>query len=206
MNEGTPQGSLLSPVLWLLFIAHTLKKGDVNIKGLSLQPTRRVGVTTRGGTSGLPRPASTSCEVKLFSYADDVNALVITQNTTTKEHMKVVREADRSLEDTAKEDKLAWDLQKNLHVHFFMGPKPSSTTLGITIGSDLSFQKHIDARTKKAEHIWGVLRRLGNSNRGMSPLALRALYNGMIRQIFTCGAELCLHQPGNYSTFRRLDY
>lgn len=92
---------------------------------------------------------------------------------------------DRSLEDTGKEDKLGLGPQKNSQVHFFMGPRHSSTTLWITVNSNLSFQEHINARTKKAVRIWGVMRRLGNSNGGMSPLALRALYTGMIRPIFT---------------------
>jgi len=210
MEEGTPQGSPLSPVLWLLFLADTLKKSDGKLRRLSPspQPPRRPGATTRGATSSHPRlrPAAPTHEVKLVSYADDVNALVITYNMTTREHKRFTREVDTSLEATGKEDKLAWDPQKDSQVHFFMGPKHSNTTLGITVSSNLSFQEHIDTRTRKAERIWQVMRRLGNSNGGMSPLALRALYTGMIRPIFTWGAELWLHQPGNFNTFQRLEY
>jgi len=50
------------------------------------------------------------------------------------------------------------------------------------------------------------MRRLGNSNGGISPTAMRSLYTGMIRPIFTWGAEVGLHNPPNYSAFKRLEY
>jgi len=199
MSEGTPQGSPLSPVLWLLFLADTLKRGDQRIRDIPLQPARRyptrkltTGQSHRTPVEGrsahpLPPPLPPTLEVKLVSYADDINALIVTHNTSTREHKRLSREVDHSLGDVAREDKLAWDPRKDSLVHFFMGPKPSTTTLGITINSELSFQDHIDSRTGKAERIWQVMRRLGNSHGGMSPLALRALYTGMVRPIFTWG-------------------
>jgi len=204
MCEGTPQGSPLSPVLWLLFLADTLERSDRRIKDIPLQPTRRhPSRELQPVQSRTPPP---TLEVKLVSYVDDVNALIIIHHTSTKEHTRLGKEVDRSLEDVAREDKLVWDARKDCLVHFFRGPKHSTTTLGITINSELSFQEHIDTRTRKAERIWQVMKRLGNSHGGMSPLALRALYTGMVRPIFTWGAELWLHQPRNFSTFRRLEY
>jgi len=204
MAEGTPQGSPLSPVLWLLFLADTLKRADTKIRDISLPLTRRN--PTRGAPGQEPRAATTQIKVKLVSYADDVNALVITNNISQKKHKIITKEVDRILENSAEEDKLAWDPQKNTIVNFFTNPRHSETTLGITVDSNLSFQEHIDIRTKKAERIWLVMKRLGNSNGGMSPSALRALYTGMIRPIFTWGAELWLHQPGNFNAFQRLEY
>ena len=203
MSEGTPQGSPLSPVLWLLFLAGTLERADQRIRDISLQPARNTHHRSAKTAQSGPLP---TLKVKLVSYADDVNALIITRNTSIKEHKRIGKAVDLSLADTAREDKLDWDARKDSLVHFFMGPRHSTTTLGITINSELSFQEQIDARTAKAERIWQVMKRLGNSHGGMSPLALKALYTGMVRPIFTWGAELWLHRPGSYNTFQRLEY
>jgi len=43
MNQGTPQGSPLSPVLWLIYIARSLKEAERRIKAMPafLDPPRR---------------------------------------------------------------------------------------------------------------------------------------------------------------------
>ena len=206
MCEGTPQGSPLSPVLWLLFLADTLGRGDQGIKDNPLQLAKRNPPRSSNAQKNPPSPSS--LEVKLTSYADDINALVISHNTSAKEHKRLCKEVDRTLDTVAKEDHLTWDPRKDSTIHFFMGPKHSTTTLGITINSNLTFSDHIATRTKKALRIWQVMRRLGNSQGGISPLALRTLYTGMIRPIFTWGAELWLHrlELENFSTFQRLEY
>jgi len=56
--------------------------------------------------------------------------------------------------------------------------------------SDLSYTEHIRRRTDKAIGLLGILQRLGNSKRGMSPKAIRVLYCGAIRPIFTWGSKL----------------
>jgi len=77
MKEGTTQGSPLSPVLALIYIARTLRQADETISGTSSpQPNKRY--PTRGGHLG----RSPKVTVEVFSYADDVNPLVITDNTS----------------------------------------------------------------------------------------------------------------------------
>ena len=206
-EEGTPQGSPLSPVLWLLFLAITLKKTDRVIKeeiSLKLDIRKNPARKASDATRLIPDP---EIQVDLYSYADDVNPVVTTRGTSRKKHAHVVREVNRILEATAKEHDLSWDQQKDSKVDFNeTGPLQSTTTLGCTINSRLSFQEHVNTRTKKAERIWQVMKRLGNNNGGLSPLALRLLYTGMIRPIFTYGAEIWLHNPPNLETFRRLEY
>jgi len=211
MYEGTQQGSPLSPVLWLLFFADTLERGDQTIRDIPLQPARRNpprSQRTRKEDKEAQRAPPPSLKVMLFSHADDFNTLFIIHITSTKEHKRLGREVDHALTTVAREDQLDWDLPKNSAINLFMGPRHASTTLGITINSNLTFQDHINTRTKKAERIWQVMRRLGNSQGRMSPSALRALYTGMIRPIFTWGAELWLHrlELENFSTFQRLEY
>ena len=87
---------------------------------------------------------------------------------------------------------LMWDPAKNTQITFTLNKKPitSCNTLGIHLRSDLSFREHIRRRTAKETTLLKVMTRLGNSNGCMSPRALRALYTGAIRPIFTWGSEL----------------
>jgi len=190
MNEGTPQRSPLSPVLWLLFLARTLQRADTAIKDIRLTPTRK---SQRLLAPNIRAPPP--IQVDLFSYADDVNPVVTTRWTSGKDHARVCAEVDTRLEEAAQADNLSWDPQKDSCITFGEGSLQSTSTLGITINSRLSFQDHVNTRTAKAERILRVMKRLGNSNGGLSPSAMRSLYTGMVRPIFTWGAEVWLHNP-----------
>jgi len=120
--------------------------------------------------------------VDLVSYADDVNPLVITRNKTPKRHKQLYLQVDQGLEMAAAAHQLTWDPTKSSSVPIGTdGPIERTTTLGIHINSHLSFQAHIDVRTQKSAKLAHVIYRLGNSNGGMSPTELRALYTGAIR-------------------------
>jgi len=106
-------------------------------------------------------------------------------------------------------DHLEWNKEKDSSVTFSLhGPIESTTTLGIRINSRLNFQPHLDYRLEKAQKLWGVMKRLGNSRGGMAPAAMRALLTGAIRPIFTYGAELWNRRDRrvNLEGMRRLEY
>lgn len=171
MDAGTPQGSPLSPEFWLFCIAGTLKMADGRSSAIQLTPRRTSARLERRGI----RRAAVGISINLFSYADGVNPLV-------------VREVETILEEEAAGDGLRWDPNKESDVSF--GVAGATVTLGIHINSKLDFQPHIDARAAKAEQLRKLMTRLGNSRGGMSPRAMRALYTGAVRPIFTLGAEL----------------
>lgn len=88
--------------------------------------------------------------------------------------------------------------------------KPSPHALHSEFESEVTYlgENTSSSGTHKAANLLGVLVRLGNSNGGMSPLALRFLYTGAIRPTFTWGAEL-FNRPkiaNKIEPMRRLEY
>jgi len=112
------------------------------------------------------------------------------------------------LEEEATSDKLKWDPTRESRIELGSPTHSTTTTLGIIINSKLDWMPHIKSRTKKALQIKNVMTRLGNSNGGLSPAAMRSLYTGMIRPIFTWGAQVWngTHSTTNISEMERLEY
>lgn len=181
MDDSTLQGSPLSPILWLIYIGSTLKRAERRCDNI-VPSLRRV-------SPKLPNPPVRTISVFLINYADDFNLVIVTKACSVQEKRKVSEEVDRILEEEGAADDLTWDPAKASGIEFGRG-KDSTTTLGIRITSSLSWKEHINIRTEKAKKIFKIMTRLGNSNGGISPAAMRNLYTGMVRPIFTWGAEL----------------
>ena len=112
MNQGLPQGSPLSPVLWCISIAVVLKRADQRC--LRLIPRRPIlghmtNITAKQRAQNLGPP---SIQVHMYSYVDDVNSVIITKNTTAKEHNRVRKKVDTILKEEARKSSMRWDREK----------------------------------------------------------------------------------------------
>jgi len=83
INRGTSQGSPLSPVLWCISVTAPLKRADRRIAALPrIRPLGR-----RPHLPPLPPPETL---VLLFSYVDDVNPLIVSKNSSTRQHNQML--------------------------------------------------------------------------------------------------------------------
>ena len=75
MGDAAPQGSSLSPGIWLIPRANTLKCAEERIGTITLTPTRSSNRTRRVPSRSLPKRL-----VSLIRFVDDVNPLIITND------------------------------------------------------------------------------------------------------------------------------
>ncbi|KAF8418328.1 hypothetical protein EV426DRAFT_577662 [Tirmania nivea] len=135
-------------------------------------------------------------DVKLYSYVDDVNPVVVTHGLTGGEHDQLTWQVDGILEEEARKEGLTWDKQKESRVDFGNGRRNRrggqnwTKTLGVRIDGDLSFKRHIAEKAAKASAVTATLARLTNSNGEISAKAARSFYTGCIRPMMAYGAEL----------------
>ena len=190
MDQGTPQGSSLSLVCFLAYIARTLKAGDwsLALRKDHSPPTRTLPRPTP--MRELMRQSEKSHEVHLFSYVDDVNPLVIYRNLSKREHDQLVGEVDNTLKKESEREGLRWDKSKESRTNFRSTSKTAATTLWLLIDSDLRFKLNKKERARKASPCLAVLSCISNSNSRISPKAGRSLYTGCIRPILTHGVEI----------------
>lgn len=150
MQQGAPQGSPLSPVLWLIQIAKVLRRADDILR----QP---VPAHSRELRRQPKRPHISTSD--LFSYVDDINPPTATRGSR-KDHMAAIRATDGPLNRAAAEEGLTWDQMKESELNFNQNGQSPIVTLGITLDHTLNFRKHIENRTTKAAAVWSAMQRL----------------------------------------------
>lgn len=178
-------------MLWLILIARTLKSTDICLS--SSLPTTFDLSLQRNNQNSRRRIQIT---VDLHPYIGDINPLIITCNSTRKEHEQIIQLTDQILRETAEQDGLSCDHGKDYYLTFSMiGRTSTAKHIGIFLSSNFKFNQYAKQRTKKAFTLSNVLYRLGNSHGGMSPVALRTLYISAMCPILTYGAELYNNHP-----------
>lgn len=166
---GIPQGSPISPILFLIYIRDLFK----------------------------------SRAIKYLSYIDDISLSYT--STSLRKNIKLLEDEVHKLFNLAKDNAIEFDLSKTELIHWTNTKDselcpvtlpdktqvPSKNVvkwLGITFDSRLSFKEHVIKRTSQAKSIFHRIERLANTERGLSPFAVRQLYNACITSIADYGS------------------
>ena len=170
MYTPTPQGSPLSPVIFLIAIAKVLEDADTQI------------------AREFP-----SHHVKVYSYVDDFNCTAREKDTPRQRGRKpnsitVARKPRNIVTKELENNGWSRDPDKDEEVNF--GVAGEAKWIGITFTHDLNWKTHNNRRLNLAEAAWACISRLGTSRGGLSPTAWRQVYTSSIRAIATYGWEL----------------
>ena len=165
INTGIPQGSPISPILFLIYIRDLF-----------------------------PRISSA---IKVLSYLDDI--ALITSSTSLQKNIRILERESLNLYQQGDLNGIKFDLQKTELIHFntpksqalpiqlpnkeLVYPKQLVRWLGIWFDSKLSFKEHINIRISQAKSAFLRLARLANTERGLSPTAIRQLYLACITSL-----------------------
>lgn len=190
-NLGAPQGSTLSLVIFLIWMAPIIRELEIEI-----------------------RAAAGPWDNELPSYVDDLHLnICIWDRTHAGLDMDLILErADRAVHRVAA---YHLPLEDSKHERLVLRTKRRGKKaevkfvkwVSFVLDESLSFKEHWKERLDKAKRLLGSLIGLGNSNWGISANSWRAAYTGMIRAVALWGMELaCRGQRSWEEDFEKLQY
>lgn len=172
VGKGCPQGSVISPLLWLLVIdvlLNLLKEHGFQVVGFADD----IAIVVRG---------------KFLSTLGECigRALKIVESWCSKNELSVNPEKTRLVLFTSKRKLNAFSPPK-----LFDKPLQLSSGvkyLGVIIDKDLIWRSHMEHRLRKATNCFWALRRSFGNTWGLSPKVVMWFYTAIVRLFFTYGA------------------
>ena len=182
IKSDIPQGSPLSPVLFLIWMAKVLESADTRI-------AREI----------------TSHRIRIYSYVDDFNCTTEQNHDAWPGRRPEAITAARKARNIVSEElgKHGWsrDPEKDEEINF--GIQGEAKWIGIHFTHDLWWKTHCSKRLNQAEAVWACIARLGTSRGRLTPTAWKQVYTSSIRAITTYGWEL-VGPDGNPQATERL--
>jgi len=144
----------------------------------------------------------------MYSYMDDVNPVIMRNNTTTKEHNRLSQKVDTMLEREAQRSGKKWDRAKQSLLRIGKTNAKLMRQLGVTWDKDMNFNTFIRQRTKKAKRAAGALLGLCKMEGGFNSSKARRIWLSLVMPIFTYALELWVEnvEIGLLKKMERVEY
>ena len=140
-----------------------------------------------------------------MSYIDDI-ALIVS-STSLKKNVRILEREVSKMYELGAKNAIQFDLAKTELIHFTKMKLAKSTSLrlpnneivkpqelvrwlGVWFDPNLSFKEHVNIRASQARSVFQQMTRLANTERGLTPYALRQLYLACIASVADYGSAI----------------